>query len=108
MAQPTSLEAPIGEDDSGTVMDLIEDVNAPSPTEKLSSYLRQEKVASLLEKINRREREIINMRFGLKDGIMHTLEEVAKRFKITRERVRQIEEAALRKLRRDMTTEELQ
>ncbi len=105
MAQPTSLEAPIGEDDSGTVMDLIEDVNAPSPMEKLSNYLRQEKVAGLLENMNKREREILNLRFGLKDGVIHTLEQVAKRFRITRERVRQIEEAAIRKLRVNIATE---
>ncbi len=107
MAQPTALEAPIGEDDNGTVMDLIEDVNTPSPTESLLNYLRHERVASLLEKINKREREILNMRFGLKDGVMHTLQEVAKRFRITRERVRQIEEATLRKLRMDTATEEI-
>lgn len=108
MAQPTSLEAPIGEDDSGTVMDLIEDVSAPSPTEKISNYLRQERVTTLLERMSKREREILNMRFGLKDGVMHTLEEVAKRFKITRERVRQIEESAIRRLRMDISTEELE
>lgn len=105
MAQPTSLEAPIGKDDTGMVMDLIEDVNAPSPTEQLSNYLREERVAKLLEKMNKREREILNMRFGLKDDVMHTLQEVAKRFKITRERVRQIEEATLRKLRIDIAAE---
>lgn len=105
MTQPTSLEAPIGEDDTGKVMDLIEDINAPSPTEELSSYFRQERVAALLEDMNKREREILNLRFGLKDGVIHTLEEVATRFKITRERVRQIEEAAIRKLRVSIATE---
>ncbi len=107
MTQPTSLEAPVGEDDSGTVMDMIEDSKAASPTEELSNYLRQEKIADLLTKMNKRELEILNMRFGLKDDITHTLEEVADRFKITRERVRQIEEAAIRKLRKNIITQEL-
>ncbi|MDP2943148.1 MAG: sigma-70 family RNA polymerase sigma factor [Candidatus Omnitrophota bacterium] len=107
MAQPTSLEAPVGEDDSGTVMDMIEDSKAASPTEELSNYLRQEKIADLLTKMNKRELEILNMRFGLKDDVTHTLEEVADRFKITRERVRQIEEAAIRKLRKNIITQEL-
>ena len=105
MTQTTSLEAPIGEGNTGMVMDLIEDVTVPSPTENLSNFLRQERIAKLLEKMNKREREIVNMRFGLKDGVAHTLEEVAKRFKITRERVRQIEETALKKLRMDITAE---
>lgn len=107
MTQPTSLEAPIGEDDSGTVMDMIEDSKAASPTEDLSNYLRQEKVADLLKKMSKREHEILNMRFGLKDDTTHTLEEVAERFKITRERVRQIEESALRKMRKNINTQEL-
>ena len=108
MAQTTSLEAPVGEDDSGTVMDLIEDTKAASPTEEISNYLRQEKVADLLRKMSKREHEVLSMRFGLKDDTPHTLEEVAEKFKITRERVRQIEEAALRKLRKNMTTQELE
>ncbi|HOX09457.1 MAG TPA: sigma-70 domain-containing protein, partial [Candidatus Omnitrophota bacterium] len=108
MTQTTSLEAPVGEDDSGTMMDLIEDTKSMSPTEELSNYLRQEKVDDLLGKMSKREQEILNMRFGLKDDTAHTLEEVAEKFKITRERVRQIEEAALRKLRKNMTSQEMQ
>jgi len=108
MMQSTSLEAPVGENESGTVMDLIEDTKATSTTEELSNYLRQERIAGLLKKMSKREHEILNMRFGLKDDVPHTLEEVADKFKITRERVRQIEEVALRKLRKSMTTQELQ
>jgi RNA polymerase primary sigma factor len=108
MTQTTSLEAPVGEDDSGTMMDLIEDTKSVSPTEELSNYLRQEKVTDLLGKMSKREHEILSMRFGLKDDVAHTLEEVAEKFKITRERVRQIEEAALRKLRKNMTSQEMQ
>jgi RNA polymerase primary sigma factor len=107
MMQPTSLEAPVGEDGGGTVMDMIEDSRITSPTDKFSNYLRQEKVVALLNDMNKREREILNMRFGLKDDLAHTLEEVAYRFKITRERVRQIEEAAIRKLRKNITAQEL-
>ena len=108
MTQPTSLESPVGEDDSGTMMDLIEDTKAASASEELSNFLRQEKIADLFKKMNKREQEILNMRFGLKDDVPHTLEEVADKFKITRERVRQIEEAALKKLRKNMTTQEMQ
>jgi len=107
MMHSISLETPVGENESGTVMDLIEDPEAVSPTEELSNYLRQEKVRDLLKKMNKREEEILGMRFGLKGDECHTLEEVADKFKITRERVRQIEEAALRKLRKNMTTQEL-
>lgn len=108
MLQSTSLEAPVGEDDSGTMMDLIEDTKATSTSEGLSNYLRQERISGLLKKMSKREHEILKMRFGLKDDTPHTLEEVAEKFKITRERVRQIEEVALRKLRKSMTTQELQ
>ncbi len=108
MTQPTSLESPIGEDDSGTMMDLIEDTKASSASEELSNFLRQEKITDLFQKMNKREQEILNMRFGLKDDVPHTLEEVAEKFKITRERVRQIEEAALRKLRKNMTNQDMQ
>lgn len=108
MTQPTSLEAPIGKDDSGTIMDLIEDTKATSATDELSNLFRAEKITNLFKKMNEREQEILNMRFGLKDDAPHTLEEVANKFKITRERVRQIEEAALRKLRKNVTKQELQ
>ena len=89
-------------------MDLIEDTKAISATEELSNFLRAEKITNLFKKMNKREQEILNMRFGLKDDVPHTLEEVADKFKITRERVRQIEETALRKLRKNVTKQELQ
>lgn len=108
MMQPTSLEAPVGQDDSGTVMDLIEDTKATSATDELSNFLRTEKIVNLFKKMNKREQKILNMRFGLKDDVPHTLEEVADKCKITRERVRQIEEATLRKLRKNVTRQELQ
>lgn len=107
MVQPTSLEATVGEEDSGTISDLIEDSSGPSAKEIISRYLRQEKVDDLLKDMNKRERDILNMRFGLKDAVPHTLEEVAGQFKITRERVRQIEETAIRKLRKSIKMQEI-
>ena len=80
-------------------MDLIEDPNMNTSQEQVDGMLRGERIAGLLSKMNPREREILELRFGLKDGEIHTLNEAAKKFKITRERVRQIEMAALKKLR---------
>ncbi|MFH0771640.1 MAG: sigma-70 family RNA polymerase sigma factor [Candidatus Omnitrophota bacterium] len=101
-SQATSLETPVGEDNNGTLMDLIEDVKAVSPKDEILNYFQKEKIEDLLKKMNKREREVLSLRFGLKDTAVHTLEEVAKHFNVTRERVRQIEELALRKLRKDM------
>ena len=95
----TSLHKPIGEDSSGEFMDLIEDESVVSPFEELSRMLRQEKIAELLEKMSERERQILILRYGLRDGTFRTLEETAKSFKISRERVRQIENKALKKLK---------
>lgn len=94
----TSLDQPVGEEGDASVMDLIEDPNSGSQIQ-VDGFLRSERVAGLLEKMNPREREIIELRFGLRDGEIHTLNEAAKRFNITRERVRQIEMGALKKLR---------
>lgn len=106
-AQTTSLESPVGDDGTAMMIDLIEDEGASSPSEDFSRYLGKEKALALIQKMNKREQKILDMRFGLKDDTPHTLEEVAKHFKITRERVRQIEEAALRKLRKGMQTREI-
>ncbi len=99
VTRTTSLHKPIGQDESGEFMDLIEDESAISPIDELSRLLRQEKIAELLDKMGAREKEILVLRYGLKDGTFRTLEETAKIFKISRERVRQIENNALRKLR---------
>jgi RNA polymerase primary sigma factor len=80
-------------------MDLIEDEASSSPVENVTEVLRRERIDGLLEKMNDREKKILDMRFGLTDGTRHTLGETAKVFGITRERVRQIESAALEKLR---------
>jgi RNA polymerase primary sigma factor len=95
----SSLDAPIGEEGTGQFLDLIEDESAISPTDNVTESLRRERVDKLLEKMNERERRILDLRFGLTDGTTHTLGETAKIFKITRERVRQIESAALTKLK---------
>ena len=106
VTRTTSLHKPIGDDASGEFMDLIEDESVVSPFEELSRLLRQEKIAELLEKMSEREKQILVLRYGLKDGTFRTLEETAKNFKISRERVRQIENNALKKLRVYLKEEE--
>src|SRR3989338_8598459 len=95
----SSLDAPIGEEGTGQFIDLIEDNSSTSPTDNVTDSLRRERVVQLLDKMNEREKKILGLRFGLSEGITHTLGETAKMFGITRERVRQIESAALEKLR---------
>jgi len=95
----SSLDAPIGEEGTGQFIDLIEDEFSSSPTDYVTDSMRKERVFQLLDRMNEREKKILNLRFGLSDGTTHTLGETAKVFGITRERVRQIESAALEKLR---------
>jgi len=95
----SSLNAPVGDEGSTEFLDLIEDENMVSAVDELSNFLTQERINGLLEKMNPRERKILSLRFGLKDGIPHTLRDTAKHFGITRERVRQIESAAMRRMR---------
>ncbi|MFH1310730.1 MAG: sigma-70 family RNA polymerase sigma factor [Candidatus Omnitrophota bacterium] len=102
----SSLDAPIGEDGEAEFMDIIEDESSSSPVNQLSKIFQQESVRDLLKSMNEREHEILNLRFGLKDGTAYTLGETAKKFNITRERVRQIENAAMRKLRLLLATQE--
>ncbi len=99
ISKTSSLYAPIGEDADGQVMDLIEDESSVSPADELMHLLRQEKVSNLLNRLKKRERKILSLRYGLSNGTRHTLEETAKYFNITRERVRQIENACLKKLK---------
>jgi len=97
----TSLDAPVGKEGDATILDLMEDVaTTDMAREKINLFFQKEAITTLMKKMNAREVEILHMRFGLKDGIIRTLDDAAKKFKITRERVRQIEEAALRKLRK--------
>ena len=95
----SSLDAPIGEEGTGQFIDLIEDNSSTSPTDNVTDSLRRERVTELLDRMNDREKKILDLRFGLSEGTTHTLGETAKMFGITRERVRQIESAALEKLR---------
>ncbi len=96
--QPVSLDKPIGEDDDGDLGDLVEDDNAASPFEVASETLRKENVRRALNALPAREREVIEMRFGLRGTRPYTLEEVGQAFNVTRERIRQIEGHTLRKL----------
>ncbi len=97
--QPLSLETPIGEDEGSKLIDYIQDTTGVSPTEAMIKLNLKEKTAEILRTLNPREEKIIKMRFGLEDGSQRTLEEVGQAFQVTRERIRQIEAKALRKLR---------
>jgi RNA polymerase primary sigma factor len=96
--QPISLEKPVGEEDDSALADFVEDVSAESPFEIASEALRRENVMRVLSSLPHREREVIEMRYGITGGRSRTLEEVGRAFNITRERVRQIENRTLKKL----------
>ncbi len=106
MSKTSSLDTPIGEEGEGEFIDLLEDDRSPSASEGISQVLQQESVVKLLARMSERERKIIQMRYGLHDGAPHTLKEIAGQMNITRERVRQIENVALRKLRTMMAERE--
>ena len=104
----TSLDAPVGDDEAVTITDLMEDEATSSfALNRITEFFRKETIQGLLKKMGDRERDILSMRFGLKDGEIRTLDDCARRFKITRERVRQIEEACLKKLRQYVTEMEI-
>jgi RNA polymerase primary sigma factor len=109
IAQDTiSLETPVGEEDESTLADFVEDIDAEVPADAATFRLLQENLAVALEGLNPREREVLIMRFGLADGRMRTLEEVGEHFKVTRERIRQLETKALAKLRHPEKAKNLQ
>ena len=96
---PVSLDTPIGEEDDSHLGDFIEDDTVMSPADSAAFSMLREELATALESLTERERQVIKLRFGLEDGRARTLEEVGKEFNVTRERIRQIEAKALRKLR---------
>ena len=96
---PVSLDTPIGEEDDSHLGDFIEDDTALSPADSATFSMLREELANALESLTERERQVVKLRFGLEDGRARTLEEVGKEFNVTRERIRQIEAKALRKLR---------
>ena len=97
--QPISLHSPIGDSDNASFGDLIEDKSIESPLEEASSSILKDRINEVLDTLTDREREVLEQRFGLKDGYSRTLEEVGTQFELTRERIRQIEAKALRKMR---------
>lgn len=97
--EPVSLETPIGEEDDSHLGDFIKDESSMSPEEYATNEILKEEIKSVLMTLQVREQEVLELRFGLVDGTCHTLEEVGKKFNVTRERIRQIEAKALRKLR---------
>ena len=97
--EPVSLESPIGEEDDSHLGDFVPDESSMSPEDYATNEILKEEIRSVLLTLQEREQEVLELRFGLVDGTSHTLEEVGKRFNVTRERIRQIEAKALRKLR---------
>ena len=97
--EPASLETPIGEEEDSNLGDFVADSNVVTPEGNVENVMLREHIDSLLKDLKERERQVIELRFGLKDGHPRTLEEVGKEFNVTRERIRQIEAKALRKLR---------
>jgi RNA polymerase primary sigma factor len=97
--QPISLQAPVGDSDDTSFGDFIEDKSAENPADMAAIVLLKDKIKDVLDSLTERERQVLEQRFGLVDGYSRTLEEVGKQFKVTRERIRQIEAKALRKMR---------
>ena len=105
---PISLETPLGEEDDGRMADIIEDETSKSPLESASQSLLREQLLAVIDTLTPREQEVIRQRYGLMDGRQKTLEEVGREFSVTRERIRQIEAKALRKLKHPNRSKKLQ
>ena len=105
--EPVSLETPIGEEEDSHLGDFIPDEDAPAPAEAASFALMKEQLMDVLDTLTPREEKVLRLRFGLDDGHQRTLEEVGKEFNVTRERIRQIEAKALRKLRHPSRSKKL-
>ncbi|MFZ5800225.1 MAG: sigma-70 family RNA polymerase sigma factor [Candidatus Omnitrophota bacterium] len=102
----SSLEAPIGEDKEGQVKDIVKDETMVAPDAELENFFNRERTLDLISNMSKRERTILDLRFGLSDGKTHTLAEISSRMKISRERVRQIEEATIKKIRKYINQQE--
>ena len=105
--EPVSLETPIGEEEDSPLGDFIPDEDAPAPSDVASHTMLKEQLAEVLSTLTPREEKVLRLRFGLEDGRSRTLEEVGKEFNVTRERIRQIEAKALRKLRHPSRSKKL-
>jgi RNA polymerase primary sigma factor len=105
--EPMSLETPIGQEDNSSLGDFIEDESVLGPADQASRQLLKEQMHDVLDGLNERERKVLELRFGLVDGQARTLEEVGQEFRVTRERIRQIEAKALRKLRHPLRSRKL-
>jgi RNA polymerase primary sigma factor len=105
--EPVSLEGPVGDEDSSSLGDFIEDEDALEPMDAAAREMLREQVQHALTALSERERQVLELRFGLLDGKDHTLEEVSRYFNVTRERIRQIEAKALRKLRHPTRSRQL-
>jgi RNA polymerase primary sigma factor len=105
--EPVSLETPIGEEEDSHLGDFIPDDDAPAPAEAAAFTLLKEQLMSVLSTLTPREEKVLKLRFGIEDGRTRTLEEVGKEFNVTRERIRQIEAKALRKLRHPSRSKKL-
>ncbi|MBQ2753452.1 MAG: sigma-70 family RNA polymerase sigma factor, partial [Firmicutes bacterium] len=105
--EPVSLETPIGEEDDSHLGDFIPDDDIPAPAEAAAFTLLKEQLIEVLDTLTEREEKVLRLRFGLDDGRARTLEEVGKEFQVTRERIRQIEAKALRKLRHPSRSKKL-
>jgi RNA polymerase primary sigma factor len=105
--EPMSLETPVGTEENSSLGDFIEDDSLPGPADQASRHLLKEQMTEILSGLSERERKVLEMRFGLKDGTARTLEEVGQEFGVTRERIRQIEAKALRKLRHPIRSRKL-
>ncbi|MEN9653859.1 MAG: polymerase sigma factor RpoD [Verrucomicrobiota bacterium] len=106
--QPISLQSPVGDGEDTSLGDFIEDKSAENPSDTASTRLLREKIDFVLRSLAEREKEVLILRFGLLDGVQRTLEEVGRHFKVTRERIRQIEAKALRKMRHPTRMRQLQ